>query len=125
MKMARFRRGQNLRPIISNKEIVDSTLLGVAAATVSTVTVASTINDYVGTVGTCPLGSKIMSVYVFVQGLPTAGTANFDWFLMKSPGTVGLPVPGAVGGSTSRKYVLHEEKGIPGNAYLSIKLWHF
>ncbi len=102
--------------IHSNKEIVDSTLLGVAAATTSTTTVASVVNDYTGTVGTVPLGAVIKSLFVFVQVIPTAATANVDWFLIKSPSGTVLPVPGATGGNVARKFILHEEKGIPGNA---------
>jgi len=112
----RYSRGMALRPIISNKEIVDTTLLSVAAGVTTVTTIASTINDYVGTVGTCPLGSKISSVYLFVQLLPTATTDNVDWFCMKGPQAIVLPVPGATGGHVARKYILHEEKGIPGNA---------
>lgn len=110
------RRGLGLRPINSRKEVVDSTLLAVAAATNTAVVVASVVNDYVGTVGTVEVGTVIKSVYLFVQGLPTAGTANVDFYVIKKPTGVVLPIAGAVGGNTARKYVLHEEKGIPGNA---------
>ncbi len=105
-----------MRPIIhTRKEIVDSTLLGVTAATVSTVQVAGAVNDYVGTVGTVEVGSKIKWVFLFVQIIETAATSNVDWYLSKGPGGT-LPVPGATGGDVFRKYILHEEKGIPGNA---------
>ncbi len=69
-----------------------------------------------GTVGTVEVGSVIKSVYLFVQGISTLGTANVDFYFIKKPTGVTLPVAGAVGGNTARKYVLHEEKGIPGNA---------
>ncbi len=106
-----------MRPVIhTRKEIVDSTLLGVVAGTNTTVTLATAVNDYVGTVGSVEVGSVISSVYIFCQGIPTATTENVDWYLIKKPTGVANPVAGAVGGSTSRKYVLHEEKGIPGNA---------
>ena len=116
--MARFRRRQSMSPINSNKEILDSTLLGVGAAVNSLVTVATAINDYVGTVGTVPIGSTIRGVYLFVAILPTAGTANVDWYLIKgNTATVGAaPVAGATGGDVNRRFILHEEKGIPGNA---------
>ncbi len=107
---------QSLRPINSNKEIVDSTLLGVAAGVNSVVPVLSTVNDYTGVVGTCPLGAKVNGIFLFVQVLPTAGTANVDMAVLKSPNALIVPVAGAIGGTTMRKYVLHEEKGIPGNA---------
>jgi len=115
--MARFRgRGLKLRPINSNKEIIDGTLLAVGAATQTITTVGTAVNDYTGVVGTYPIGSKISSIYFFVQVLPTAGTANVDWYFTKHPTGLTLPVAGATGGTTFRKYILHEEKGIPGNA---------
>ncbi len=109
--MARF------RPIIhTRKEIVDSVLLSVAAGVTSTVTVASVVNNYAGTPGTVETGSKIKWIYLFVQMLPTAGTANVDFYVIKRPTGVVNPLPSAVGGDLARKYVLHEEKGLPGNA---------
>ncbi len=115
--MPRFRRSLALRPIVSNKEVVDSTLLGVGAGVTSTVVLANTVNDYTGTVGTNPLGAKISHLFLFVQMISTgSGTANMDWFIMKSPNGIVPPTPGAVGGDVNRKWVLHEEKGIPGNS---------
>ncbi len=114
MKMPRFR--SSLRPINSNKEVVDSTLLGVTAGTQSVVVACNVVNDYTGVVGTCPLGAKIHSVYIFAQIISTAGTANADLAVLKSPNALAAPIAGAIGGTTMRKYVLHEEKGIPGNA---------
>ncbi len=117
MKMARFRsRGLNLRPINSVKEIVDSTLLGVAAGVVSTVSLGTAVNDYIGTIGTFPVGASVKSFYLFVQILPSLGTANVDWFVAKAPPGVVFPTPGNTGGNPARRYILHEEKGIPGNA---------
>ncbi len=114
--MPRFRRGMSLRPINSVKNIVDGTFLGVTGAAITTVTLAKTTNDYAGAVDEVPIGAKVSSVYLFVQILPALGTANVDWYIWKKPlGVVG-PVPGATGGTTQRKFILHEEKGIPGNA---------
>lgn len=105
--------------INSVKNIVDSTLLGVAAGLNSIVTLADAVNDYAGAVDDVPTGCTIRSLYLFVQILPTAGTANVDFYVMKRPGGA-LPVtpvtPGATGGSNQRKWIMHEEKGIPGNA---------
>ncbi len=111
-----FRKRQLGTIINSRKEIIDGTFLGVAAGVVTTVDLASVINDYVGTVGTVEVGSLIKSLYLFVQVLPSAGTANVDWNIGKKPLNVVIPTPGATGGDPARKYVLHEEKGIPGNA---------
>ncbi len=116
MKMPRFRRGMSLRPINSVKEIIDSVLLAVTAGTSSTVVLGSSVNDYTGTVGTFPVGAKVSSFYLFVQILPTATTENVDWYVAKAPTALAMPTPSATGGDVARKYILHEEKGIPGNA---------
>ncbi len=111
MRVARF------RPIVhTRKEIIDSTLLGVTAATNSTVSVATAINDYAGAVGTVEVGSKIKWIYLFVQIIETATTSNVDFYVIKKPSAVVNPTPGATGGNVARKYILHEEKGIPGNS---------
>lgn len=110
-------RGMGLRPINSVKNIVDGTFLGVAGATNTEVTLAKTVNDYTGAVvSDVPIGAKVSSVYLFVQILPATGTANVDFYVMKRPTGVGTPNPGATGGDNARKWILHEEKGIPGNA---------
>ncbi len=106
-----------MRPVIhTRKEVVDSTLLVVAAGVTSAVTVAEAVNDYTGAVGDVEVGSVITSLYCFIQMLPTAITENVDFYVIKKPVGVANPTPGAVGGAPQRKYVLHEEKGIPGNA---------
>ncbi len=103
----------------SNKNILDGTFLGVAAGVTTEVTVAAAVNDYVGGATEVPIGARIKSVYLFVQMISTTGTSNHDWYFMKRPGinsSVAPPTPGTIGGNKARKFVLHEEKGIPGNA---------
>lgn len=106
----------SLRPINSVKNIVDGVFLGVGAATVTTVGLALTTNNYTGAVADVPIGAKVSSVYLFCQVLPTVGTANVDFYVIKRPSDVTNPVPGATGGTVQRKFILHEEKGLPGNA---------
>ena len=99
----------------SNKEIIDSTVIGVAAGTVTTTNLVVTVNDYTGTVGQIPIGSTVKGIYLFHQIQPQAAQAQVDWNIGKTPGNqVALPQPGNVGGSNARKWILHEEKGIPG-----------
>ncbi len=115
--MPRYRRSFK-SPINSIKNIVDSTNLGVGAAAITNLRICTAENDYVGAVAGCKTGSTINGIYLFFQIISTLGTANADWYLWKGPASIGasMPVPGATGGSPSRKYILHEEKGIPGNA---------
>ncbi len=116
MKVAR--RFRSRKPIIQSvKNIVDSTLIGVGAGVTSNVSLAFATNVYSGGVTSVPVGATVSSVYLFVQILPSTGTANVDWFIWKNPANnLTRPVPGAVGGDKNRRHVLHEEKGIPGNA---------
>ncbi len=118
IQMVRFRgRGMALRPINSVKNIVDGVFLGVTAGQNTDVTLAETINDYTGAnPKDVPIGAKVSSVYLFVQMISDGtGIANHDWYIMRNPSGVALPAPGGTGGSVSRKFILHEEKGIPGN----------
>ncbi len=106
-----------MRPVINTrKEIVDAVNLGVGAGMTTTIVLATTVNDYTGVTGTVEVGSVIKWVYLFCQILPTAGTSNVDFYIAKLPAGVVTPTPGATGGTPGRKYILHEEKGIPGNA---------
>lgn len=109
-------RGLFLRPINSVKNIVDSTTLGVAAGTVTNVTLANAVNDYTGASATVPIGSKVHGVYLFFQIILQSVGTNVDMYVWKGPQTLqgSMPIPGATGGDQNRKFILHEEKGIPG-----------
>ena len=114
--MARFRRGQSKRPIVSNKEIVDGTFLLVTAAVTTDIDIAKTVNDYTGTVGTCPLGAKILGFYLETSyNLAQVIVGRLDWYLCKRESgrqIGGFPVPGLTGGTELRKRIYHEAKGI-------------
>ncbi len=115
--MARFRGGQiSKRPIVSNKEIVDSVVFIVAGGVTTDIDIATAINDYTGTVGTVPLGSSILGFYLETS---TNNVDNIvgrtDWFLVKRDNglaTTNYPTPGATGGNIRRKFIFHESKGI-------------
>ncbi len=111
-----FRRGLNLRPINSQKNIVDGVFLTTGAAVVTTVVLAQAVNDFVGSTATLPTGSTIKGVYCFISIQQQAVNSNVDWYIWKGPVQLaaGMPVPGATGGHENRRYILHEEKGLPG-----------
>jgi len=112
-----FRRFKS--PINSTKNIVDATNLAVAAGVTTDIRLATAENDYTGSVSGCTTGSTINGFYLFCQIISaTTGTSNMDWYVWKGPAAIEavMPVPGATGGHPNRKYILHEEKGIPGNA---------
>ncbi len=113
--MARYRRNNlRLRPINSVKNIIDSVAIGVTAAAVTTVDLGTVVNAYTGGIGEIPIGAKVSSVYLFVQAIPEAAVGVVEFLVGKKPTGVTLPVPGSSGGDPARKYILHEEKGIPG-----------
>ncbi len=80
--------------------------------------IASAVNDYVGSVGTCPLGSTILGFYLETSTSNVDDTiSRIDWMLIKRPGARSIanyPVPGASGGHNLRKQIFHESKGIGG-----------
>ncbi len=116
--MARFR--SSIRPVKAVKNIVDGTFLGVGATVQTIVNLVDTVNDYTGLTATVPIGSTVNGVYLFVQMIDSGSTVtNVDWYVYKRNGLAAAvtPVdPGSTGGNVIRKLILHEEKGIPGNA---------
>ncbi len=108
-----------LRPVHSVKEIVDGVFLAVSAGVSTTVVACLVVNDYTGTVGTCPIGASIKSMWIHVSYALVSATpdSNFDWYLIKDPGTqLAIPTPGATGGNVNRKWIFHESKGLAPNA---------
>ncbi len=98
----------------SSKEIVRSVTLGVAAGVTTAVVLADSVNDYTGTIGTCPIGSKISRIHLQVSYQSTQATSNqADWYVAKDPGGgLPLPVPASTGGNANRKWIFHESTGI-------------
>ncbi len=113
--MARFRQSGK-QPIVSNKEVVDVVTLLVSAGVVTDIDIATQINDYAGTVGTVPLGAKILGFYLEASYVLSQNiVGRFDWLLTKRESNRAfsdMPVPGAVGGDKLRKKVFHERKGV-------------
>jgi len=105
-------------PVRRNKEIIDSVGFAVAAGVVTSVTVVTAINDYIGTVGTCPIGSKIKAFWIEMSYTKADSlVGRLDWLLMKDPANVADvgTIPGATGGDSNRKYIFLERKGIQSN----------
>ncbi len=115
--MPRFRGGQSAkRPIVSNKEIIDSVVFIVAAGVTTDIDIASATNDYTGTVGTVPLGASVLGFYLETSTNNVDDiVGRTDWFLTKRDGGLAIsnwPTPGATGGTLRRKFIFHESKGI-------------
>ncbi len=112
----RFNRQQGKRPIVSGKEIVDSVVFIVAGGTTTDIDIATSVNNYTGTVGTVPFGATVLGFYLETS---TSNVDNIvgrtDWFLCKRDAGLALtnyPIPGATGGTLRRKMIFHESKGI-------------
>ncbi len=112
--MARFRR--SLQVVRSNKEVVDGVFLKVTGGVITDVIVATAINDYVGTVGTCPISAKVKGVFIeWSYNADSTLEGRLDWYFAKMPGSItfgNMPVPGATGGDVNRKFIFQERKGL-------------
>jgi len=113
--MARFRRG--LQSVVrSNKEIIDGVFLKVTGAVITDVLLATAVNDYDGTVGTCPIGSKIKGCFIeWTYNADSTLEGRMDWYFAKIPAGLAIasfPIPGATGGNLKRKYIFQERKGL-------------
>jgi len=89
----------------------------VAAGVTSDVILCTTVNDYIGTVGTCPIGATILGFYLEASTIDVSGSDlshRIDWYIAKSTdvGIASYPVPAATGGNKLRRQIFHEEKGI-------------
>jgi len=105
-------------PVRTNKEIVDSVVIGVAAGTVTLITIASAVNDYIGSVGTLPIGGKIKAIWLETSYTKLDSlVGRLDWTLNKKPASVDTSaiIPGATGGVLPRKYIIFERKGLISN----------
>jgi len=115
--MARFRGAQlSKRPINSNKEIVDSVTFLVTGGVTTDIDILTTVDDYIGTVGTVPIGSSINGFYLETSSqINDTILGRLDWFLVKRDNGNSFgnyPIPGATGGHPRRKFIFHESKGI-------------
>ncbi len=105
-----------LRPINSVKNIFDATFITVAGGTSTVLDVSTCVNNYTGSVADVPIGSKINSIYFFVQIGQDSVNSNVDFYIIQNPANeLTLPIPGGTGGHRERRFILHEEKGLPGN----------
>ena len=107
--MARNFRNSGKRPIVSNKEIIDGAFLIVAGGVTTDINLAISTNDYVGTVGTCPIGTSILGFYLEISSNNVDNiVGRTDWYLYKREyglAVSGYPTPGATGGHDHRKAI--------------------
>lgn len=112
----RFGRQSDKRPIVSNKEIVDGVFFIVAGGVTTDIDIATSVDNYIGTVGTTPHAASIKGFYLEISANNVDNIiGRTDWFLCKRESgrtAAAFPVPGGTGGDNLRKSIFHEEKGI-------------
>ncbi len=98
----------------SVKEIFRSVTLGVSAGVTTDVVFATAVNDYVGTIGTCPIGAVIKAVHLDVSYQSTAASSDqMDFYVAKRPaGSLPMPPAGITGGDPARRFIFYESTGI-------------
>ncbi len=100
----------------SNKEVVDGVFLKVTGGVITDVIVCAPVNDYIGTVGTCPISAKVKGCFIeWSYNADSTIEGRLDWFFAKQPAGVPLssfPTPGATGGDPRRKFIFQERKGL-------------
>ncbi len=120
--MARFRRGNSLRPVNSIKHIIDTEGVWTDVTSLSPIAVAvPNVDTTTFKPGDIRVGATVNGFFLSIfaigsTGAPVAGSIN--WYLIKVHGGAqinALPVPGQTGTSDIRNQIIHEEKGIPGS----------
>ncbi len=105
------RRMLRLRPVMSQKHVVDAE--GSQVTTQSTVDLVEVVdNPTVAATNEVPVGSTVNSIYLRVEALHAAGAGrpNFYIYVMKNPGAnLSLPQANSVGGSDEKRFIIHQE----------------
>ena len=116
-RMARFNRKLSRLVGRTNKEIVDVVNLVIAAGITTRINIVAAVNDYTGSVGTCPIGSKVKAVWLETSYTKAESViGRLDYLVMKIPGgTTIITTPGNTGGATFRKFIFLERKGLLSN----------
>ncbi len=103
-------------PIVSNKEIIDGVALIVAGGVITDFKIADAVLNYAGTVGTVQSNGQVKGFYIETSYANVDNiVGRLDWYLCKKASDISIndfPSPGATGGTTLRRLIFHEEKGI-------------
>ncbi len=105
-----------LAPVRSNKETVDGVFLKVTGGVITDVVLITPVNDYTGTVGTCPISAKVKGCFIeWSYNADSTLEGRLDWYFAKIPAgqtLASFPTPGGTGGAPRRKYIFQERKGL-------------
>jgi len=116
--VARFSRGMALRPINRIKHVIDAN--GGVTTTQSTVDlIVSKDAPVIANTNEVETGSKVNGIYLKVEVSRSAGLGigNMYMAIMKQPSNaISPPAANAVGGSSVKKYIIHQEMVMLGHA---------
>ncbi len=127
------RRMMALRPIISTKNVVESS--GILAASTNTVIdqlAEAEDAPTLAAVESVARGAKINGIYLSAFFTSEGGeVANevplLDWYLYKNQGgnsttfsATGFPTPGSTGSHDNKRFIIHTEKGLTGGGDASL-----
>ncbi len=128
-----FRRSNRLRPVVSTKNVVEtSSILGAGVDTVA-LTVVNTVDSATLAVSnSVERGSTVngifISLFFYSEGGEIAAEVPLvDWFVFKNNGNnfagfdaTNIPTPGATGIHDNKRYIIHTEKGLAGGGDASL-----
>ncbi len=110
--MARMSRALALRPVNSVKHVIDTSGVVVAGAT-STTDLVQTVDSPSALTNQVHVGSYVKFIYLKVEvvgAIAFAGVPRCYMYVMKNAtDDISLPSPDAVGASTVKRFVLHQE----------------
>ncbi len=128
------RRGNALRPIVSTKNVVETS--GILAAGTDTVALELTNSVDSATLAasnSVERGSSIkgffLSIFFITEGGEVANEVPLvDWYIIKNNGfnygttfdVTNLPTPGAQGVHDNKRFIFHTEKGLSGGGDASL-----
>ncbi len=115
--VARFNRGMALRPVHRIKHVIDAE--GAITDTQSVVDLIVTVDaPVIGSPTQVETGSKVNGIYLHVECNRTSGTGRSNMYLaiFKNPGNlIAAPAADAIGISTTKKYIIHQEMVMLGD----------
>ncbi len=128
-----FNRGNRLRPVVSTKNVVEtSAILGAGVDTVALTVVNTVDSATLAASNSVERGSTVngvfMSLFFIAEGGEVANEVPLvDWYVFKNNGNnfsgfdaTNLPTPGATGIHDNKRYIIHTEKGLTGGGDVSL-----
>ncbi len=129
----RRRMGNALRPIISTKNVVETSSILAAGTDTVALTVVNTVEaPTLATTNSVGRGAKVNGIFVSMFYITEGGEIAaevplVDWYIMKNNGNnfsgfdaTNLPTPGATGSHDNKRFIFHTEKGLAGGGDASL-----